>query len=242
MQQATKILTVDGIDVQVVRKDIKHLYLSVYPPDGQVRVSAPRRMSEDNVHLAIVSKINWIKKRKEKFKGQAGQTQRRYVSGESHYFFGKRYRLQVIERQGKHKMVLMESDHLQMFVKPGTKTINKEKLLNQWYRTELNKRIPALLDKWQPVIGKNVSEWGIKKMKTRWGSCNVIKKRIWLNLELAKKPPECLEYVFVHEMVHLLERNHNTRFKGFMDKFLPQWRTFSDTLSSAPLRHKDWLY
>ena len=139
-------------------------------------------------------------------------------------------------------MALLESDQLQMFVNPGTTIDNKEKLLNQWYRTQLNQRIPALLDKWQPVIGKKVSEWDIKKMKTRWGSCNIVKKRIWLNLELAKKPPECLEYVFVHEMVHLLEPYHNARFKGFMDKFLPQWRNFNDALSSAPLRHEDWQY
>lgn len=242
MREATKILTVDGIEIQVVRKDIKHLYLSVSPPEGHVRVSAPRRMSDDNVHLAIFAKINWIKKRQNKFKGQTKQTELRYVSGESHYFFGKHVLLHVIERQGKHKVALLESDQLQMFVNPGTTIDNKEKLLNQWYRTQLNQRIPALLDKWQPVIGKKVSEWDIKKMKTRWGSCNIVKKRIWLNLELAKKPPECLEYVFVHEMVHLLEPYHNARFKGFMDKFLPQWRNFNDALSSALLRHEDWQY
>jgi len=205
MQRINKMLTVNGIDVQVLRKDIKNLHLGVYPPDGQVRVSVPQHITDDNVRLAIVSKINWIKKRKKEFKGQARQTQRRYVSGECHYFFGKRCRLQLIERKGKHEIILMKSNRLKMYVSPRTSIANKKRLLNEWYRSELKKCLPELIDKWQPIIGKKVSDWGVRRMKTRWGTCNTTAKRIWLNLELAKKPAECLEYIVVHEMVHLLE-------------------------------------
>ena len=242
MSKLKSMLTVNGVDVQIIRKDIKNLHLTVHPPDGQVRVSAPRNITDDNVRLAIVSKIHWIKKKRKAFEGQARQTERRYISGECHYFFGKRCRLQLIERTGKHDIQLMKSGRLKMFVKPGTTITSKEKLLNEWYRSELKKRLPELIDKWQPIIGRNITDWGIRKMKTRWGSCNISDKRIWLNLELVKKPPECLEYVFVHEMVHLLERNHNERFKKFMDKYLPKWRSCRDILAKAPLGHQDWLY
>jgi len=242
MQQINKKLTVNGIDVQVLRKNIKNLHLGVYPPDGQVRVSVPQHITDDNVRLAIVSKINWIKKRKKEFKGQARQTPRRYVSGECQYFFGKRCRLHLIERKGKHEIILMKSNRLKMCVNPKTSIANKEKLLNEWYRAELKKCLPELIDKWQPIIGKKVSDWGVRRMKTRWGTCNTTKKRIWLNLELAKKPPECLEYVVVHEMVHLLEPSHNKRFAILMDKYIPKWRSFRDILNNAPLAHEDWSY
>lgn len=242
MGQAKVMLTVNGIDVQIVRKDIKNLHLVVFPPDGNVRVTVPNHITDDNVRLAVVSKLNWIKKQQKNFANQPRQTQRQYITGECHYCFGVRCRLEVIERAGKHEVVLNKFSQLIIYVKTDTTVTNKGKLLNEWYRDELKKRIPELIEKWQPIIGKDVSEWGIKKMKTRWGSCNINKKRIWLNLELAKKPIECLEYVLVHEMVHLHERYHNKRFKTFMDKFLPKWKTCRDILNRAPLGHEDWNY
>ena len=242
MRQAKVMLTVKGIDVQIVRKDIKNLHLVVFPPDGNVRVTVPNHITDDNVRLAVVSKLNWIKKQQKNFANQPRQAQRQYITGECHYCFGVRCRLEVIECVGKHEVILNKSGKLIIYVNTDTTVTNKGKLLNEWYRAELKKHIPELIEKWQPIIGKDVSEWGIKKMKTRWGSCNINKKRIWLNLELAKKPIECLEYVLVHEMVHLHERYHNERFKAFMDKFLPKWKTCRDILNRAPLGHEDWHY
>lgn len=236
------MITVSGVDVQVVRKDIKNLHLAVYPPDGRVRVAVPAHVSDENVRLAVVSKLSWIKRQQRDFKNQPRQSERAYISGECHYFFGKRCRLEVIEREAKPEIRLLKSGRLKMFVRPGTSIESKAKLLNAWYRWELKKMVPELLEKWQPVVGKEVAEWGIKKMKTKWGSCNIEQRRIWLNLELAKKPPECLEYILVHELVHLYERNHNERFQKLLEGFLPDWRTRVKVLNSSPLAHEDWLY
>ncbi len=242
MVAAESMITVSGISVKLVRKDIKNLHLAVYPPDGHVRVAVPKHVTDDNVRLAVVSKLSWIKRQQQDFKYQPRQSERAYVSGECHYYFGKRCRLEVIEREGKPEIKLLKSGKLKMFVKPASTVDAKEKLLNEWYRYELKRAVPELLDKWQPIIDKEVAYWGIKKMKTKWGSCNIEQSRIWLNLELAKKPPECLEYILVHELVHLHERNHNERFKKLLEGFLPDWRTRVSALNAAPLTHENWLY
>jgi len=236
------MMTVNGINVQVVRKDIKNLHLAVYPPDGHVRVAVPEHITDDNIRLAVVSKLSWIKRQQRDFKDQSRQSEREYVSGECHYLFGKRCRLELIEREGRPEVKLLKSGKLKMFVRPGSSIEIKEKVLNAWYREELKKVIPVLLDKWQPIVGKKARDWGIKKMKTKWGSCNVEQRRIWLNLELAKKPPECLEYILVHELVHLHERHHNLRFKDLLDQFLPSWRVRRNTLNTSPLAHDEWEY
>ncbi|MEJ1353596.1 MAG: SprT family zinc-dependent metalloprotease [Candidatus Sedimenticola sp. (ex Thyasira tokunagai)] len=242
LTKAKEMLTVNGIAVQVVRKEIKNLHLGVYPPDGRVRVAAPKHITDDNVRLAVVSKLSWIRKQQQVFKDQLRQSERRYVSGECHYFFGRRCRLELIELEAKPEIKLLRSGKLKMCVRPGAALATKEKLLNAWYREELKKLIPELLDKWQPVVGRQIKDWGIKKMKTKWGSCNVEQRRIWLNLELAKKPPECLEYILVHELVHLIERNHNQRFIEWMDQFLPDWRISKKILNTSPLANEDWIY
>jgi len=230
-----KSIMVHGIPVEVVRKPIKHLHLAVYPPDGQVRVAAPLHITDDNVRLAVISRLSWIKKQQAIFQAQPRQSERQMVTGESHYVFGQRYRLEVIERWGHHEVLSPNNGKLLLFVTPGTSTQNRATVLNEWYRHQLKARIPDLLSHWQPLIGQEVSAWGVKKMKTKWGSCNIGDRRIWLNLELAKKPSECLEYVLVHELVHLLERHHNERFKVYMDKYLPQWRLCRDILKREPL-------
>ncbi|HEY9878620.1 MAG TPA: SprT family zinc-dependent metalloprotease [Leptolyngbyaceae cyanobacterium] len=235
-------IVVSGIPVQVVRKPIKNLHLGVYPPDGHVRVAVPSHITDDNVRLAVISRLSWIKKQQASFQAQPRQSEREMLTGESHYVFGKRYRLEVVERRGRHEIVLKNNSTLQLFVNPGTSTQNRTLVLTEWYRNQLKARIPALLEHWQPLIGKEVSAWGIKKMKTKWGSCNICDQRIWLNLELAKKPIECLEYVLVHELVHLLERHHNDRFKAYMDKFLPQWGQCRDILKREPLSNESWVY
>lgn len=235
-------IMVSGINVQIVRKDIKNLHLAVYPPNGHVRVAAPENITDDNVRLAVVSKLSWIKKQQQDFKEQPRQTERKYISGECHYYFGKRYRLDVIEREGKPEVKNLKSGKLKLFVKPGTGVAVKEKIITEWYRGQLKEIIPSLLEKWQPKVGKKAADWGIKKMRTKWGSCNIEQRRIWLNLELAKKPLACLEYIIVHELIHLHERKHNERFKTLMDTLLPNWQTRRKLLNTAPLAHEHWDY
>lgn len=235
-------MKIRDLEVQVVRKDIKNLHLSVHPPDGGVRISVPLHVHDDHVRLAIIGRLPWIRKKQAHFREQPRQSAREMVTGESHYVFGKRYRLEVIERHGKHEIVVKNNTTLLLHVRPGTTTANRLLVLNDWYRDQLKKRIPGLLDQWQRKIGVETTSWGVKRMRTRWGSCNIQRKRIWLNLELAKKPSECLEYVLVHELVHLFERHHNNRFRGFLDRFLPLWRVARDVLKREPLAHEGWSY
>ncbi len=235
-------ITVSGIEVHIVRKKIKNLHLAIFPPDGHVRVSVPLHVTDDNIRLAVISKLSWIKKQQANFKAQPRQSQREMLSGESHYFFGRRYRIEVVERRGKHEVILKPNSKIQLFVNPNTKPANREKVLIEWYRSELKKLVPVLIQKWEPIIGVKVNAWGVKKMKTKWGSCNIFNKRIWLNLDLAKKPYECLEYIIVHEMVHLLERHHNDNFRSYMDQFMPPWRSYQDLLKKYPLAHEEWEY
>ena len=230
------------MQVDVVRKDIKNLHLGVYPPNGRVRISVPLRINDDAVRTAIVSRMGWIRKQQRKFAKQNRQSKREMVTGESHYFQGNRYRIDVIEHNGPPKVSLRNNKKLEMRVRPGTNKDKRDALIQKWYRSRLRELIPELVAKWEPLIGVKVAEWRIKKMKTRWGSCNIDARRIWLNLELAKKPPSCLELIVVHEMVHLLERRHNDRFKSLMDRFLPQWKLYQDELNQAPLAHSEWIY
>jgi predicted metal-dependent hydrolase len=228
-------LIIRDIPIQIVRKSIKNLHIGVYPPDGYVRVAAPLHLTDDNIRLAIVSRLSWIKKQQTKFQEQPRESKREMVAGESHYIFGHQYRMEVIERPGSHEVVIINNSTIQLFVNPGTSPKNRALVLTEWYREQLKSQIPDLLNKWQSIIGEQVADWGIKKMKTKWGSCNIKERRIWLNLELAKKPIECLEYVLVHELVHLLEKHHNERFQAYMDKYLPQWRQCREILNREPL-------
>ncbi|MCG6359399.1 M48 family metallopeptidase [Vibrio fluvialis] len=232
---------IGSIAMQLNRKAIKNLHISVLPPDGRVRVSAPESMTETAIRMAVISRIPWIKKQQSDFAKQPRQSDREMVSGECHYLWGKRYRLNVVERAGKHEIKLGRG-RLHLYVNPATTLENKALVLSSYYRDALKARIAELLPVWEDKIGVTAADWGIKKMKTKWGSCNTQAKRIWLNLELAKKPPECLEYILVHELVHLLERNHNERFKGYMDKLLPDWRERRDLLNRMPLAHNNWIY
>jgi predicted metal-dependent hydrolase len=238
----SRSVEVCGIKVEVVRKDIKNLHLGVYPPMGRVRVAVPLVISDEAVRLAVIDKLGWIKRQKAKFAQQPRQSQREMVNGESHYFLGKRYRLRVYEVDAPAKVAVRGIASLDLSVRPGANAVQREAVLQQWYRDQLKALVPALLDKWQPVIGVNANDWGIKKMKTKWGSCNIAAKRIWLNLELAKKPVTCVEYIVVHELVHLLERRHSEHFTALIDGFLPNWRTIRETLNAGVLGHESWAY
>jgi len=226
-----------NIEIEVVRKDIKNLHLAVYPPNGRVRIAVPLRINDDLVRLFALSKLAWIKKHQANFQAQTRQTEKEYLSGESHYFKGQRYLLNLIEHNAPAKVIIRNKTYLDIYVRTGSTKQQREKVMKEWYRRELKNDLPALIAKWQVIIGVTVADWGVKSMRTNWGSCNIKAKRIWLNLELAKKPIHSLEYVIVHEMVHLLEKYHNDRFKAYMDKFMPQWRLYNDELNRAPLNY-----
>lgn len=228
--------------VEVVRKDIKNLHLAVYPPNGNVRVAAPLRVDDAAVRLAVISRLGWIRRRKAGFEQQDRQSKRHMVSGETHYVEGRRYRLDVIECPENGSVRIRNHNWLELRVRPSVTRRGREGVLHQWYRSLLQERVRDLIHKWEPIIGVGVADWGIKKMKTRWGTCNIAAQRILLNLELAKKSPSCLEYILVHEMVHLLERHHDDRFTNYMNRYMPGWRLRREELNRAPLSHESWTY
>lgn len=228
--------------VDVVWKEIQNLHVGVYPPDGRVRVAAPSRLSADAVRLAIVSRIGWIRRQQRGFQRQERQSTREMVTGESHYVAGRRYRLRIVPHVGPARMRIAGARTVEMRIVPTADTATRDAALRRWYRDRLRVQIPMLIAQWEPRVGVLVANWGIRHMKTRWGTCNPERRRILINLELAKKPPTCLEYIVVHEMVHILERRHNERFRQLMDALLPQWRSMRDELNRAPLAHEDWSY
>lgn len=235
-------MEVSGIPVEVVRKGIKNLHVGVYPPNGRVRVAAPMRLNDEAVRLAVISRLGWIHRQQKNFRTQDRQSQREMVTGESHYFQGRRYRLDVIKQDGPQSINLPNTRTMELRVRTRANRDGREAVLERWYRSCLQQQLPDLLAKWAPQAGVEVVELRIKKMKTRWGTCNRKAKRIWLNLELAKKPLSCLEYILVHEMVHLLVRHHNEQFRDLMDKLMPSWRVHREELNRAPLAHEEWRY
>ena len=237
-----QVIQVSGIPVEIVRKDIKNLHVGVYPPFGRVRVATPLRLDNKAVRLAVITRLGWIRRQQAAFGQQNRQSEREMVTGESHYFQGRRYRLGVVVHDGMASVCLLNNTTIQLRVRANTDAATREAVLLRWYRRHLREQISALLAKWVPRINVRVAEVRIRKMKTRWGSCNVTARRIWLNLELAKKPVACLEYILVHEMVHLLERHHNERFRELMDTLMPAWRSVRDELNRVPLAHEDWRY
>jgi predicted metal-dependent hydrolase len=239
MSTADARLTVRGIDVDVVYKDIKNLHIAVYPPAGRVRVAAPKRLGDEHVRLAVVHRLPWIERSRRQLRDAERQSAREMVTGESHYVWGVRRRLRVIERLGTAHVEL-DHERLLLYVPPETDTAARLKLLRDWQRRHLRAAIPTLIEKWEPAIGRTVPRWSIRRMKTRWGSCNRETGHISFNLELSKKHPRCLEYIVVHEMTHLLERGHGERFQELMNGFLPNWRSRRDELNSAPLADERW--
>lgn len=228
-------ITVDGIEIDIIKKHIKNINISVYSPDGRVRISAPVKVSNEAINMFASSKLNWIRKQQQKFKSRDIRPEKEYVSGEEHYYLGNRYTLNLVFGSETHKVLMRDNMYLDMCVKMDSSKEDRAKILNEWYREQLKARIPDIFGKWEDVIGVSVDSWGVRNMKTRWGSCNIAKKRVWLNLQLAKKSLHCLEYVVVHEMVHLIERYHNDRFKACMDKFLPDWRKLRKEINNNAL-------
>jgi len=232
-------LSVGGIDVDVIYKDIKHLHIGVYPPLGRVRVAAPRRLEEDHIRLAVIERLAWIRRQQSQLQAVSRQSAREMVTGESHYVWGVRRRLRVIERPGRSHVEL-DGERLLLYVPANTDTARRQRLLRDWQRAQLRAAIPPLLERWEPMIEQSVERWTVRRMKTRWGSCNREARRISFNLELCTKHPECLEYVVVHELVHLLVRGHGAPFIRLMDRFLPDWRRRRAALNNAPLADERW--
>lgn len=229
------------ITVDVIRKDIKNIHLSVYPPTGRVRISAPARMELETIRIFAVSKLGWIKKQQQKLLEQEREAPREYLNRESHYVWGNRYLLKVVEVDEppsvelRHKWLIVQ-------VRPGANEGKKREVIEEWYRRQLKQEAPPLVAKWEPLMKVKVEHFFVQRMKTKWGSCNHSAGTIRLNTELAKKPKECLEYIIVHEMAHLIEPTHNARFVGIMDLFLPQWHAYRDELNRLPVRHEEWGY
>ncbi len=236
----TKTITLHKLKISTTRKDIKNIHLGVYPPDGKIRASIPLKTSDETLRLFLISKTSWIKKQQAKFLQQERQSKREYVSGESHYLFGTRYRLNVIHTDESHKITISKKTYVNLYVKSGSTTQQREKLFEQFYRQELETMIPKLLKKWGKIVGVEVNQVKIRKMKTKWGTCNAKKKQILLNLEMAKKPLHCLDYVFVHELVHMIERNHTDRFIELLESAYPKWKKSKQELNQGILSNSVW--
>lgn len=232
-------LQLGGIAVDVVFKDIKNVHLSVYPPTGRVRISAPSRMSLDTIRVFAISKLAWIRQQQKKLLAQDRETPREYIDRESHYVWGKRYLLRVVQGE---RVPPVELKHSRMILtlRGRANHAAKEAVVAQWYRDQIKVLVPQLISRWEPVLGVSVKRVFVQQMKTKWGSCNPRARTIRLNTDLAKKPKECLEYIVVHEMVHLLEPTHNARFVALMDQFIPRWQFFRQQLNRLPVRHSDW--
>ena len=229
------------ISVEVIKKDIRNVHLSVYPPAGRVRISAPLRMDKDTIRVFAIAKLGWIRKQQRKLREQERESEREYLNSESHYVWGKRYLLRVVEKDGVPSVKLKHSE-LVLNVRPGASEAKKQEVLDRWYREQIRNNVPRLIAKWERVIGVNVREVYVQRMKTKWGSCNALAGTIRLNSELAKKPRECLEYIVVHEMVHLLVRAHNRRFISLMAQFMPRWQSHRELLNRLPVRREKWVY
>ena len=232
-------LRVLDVPVDVVRKRVENLHLSVHPPTGRVRVAAPAEMSREAVRLAVIDRLGWIKRQRRDFARQARQPRREYVGGETHLVWGRRFRLRVMESENRPR-VSAAGGVMTLRVGPGADRDARERLVRRWYRDQLEPRAGALIAELAPAVGQWPADWRVRRMKTKWGSCKRETRRVWLNLELAKKPPECLRYVIAHELAHLVERHHTDRFRAILDRCVPGWRGARARLDAEPLAHEEW--
>lgn len=239
MSTASAYLTVRGIDVDVIYKDIKNLHIGVYPPMGRVRVAAPQRLDDDQVRLAVIQRLPWIKRQRKELQDTPRQSEREMVTGESHYVWGVRRRLKVVERPGRAHLEV-DGERLVLYTPADITADRRRENLDEWYRQQLREVLPDLIARWEATLEVSVPKWTIRRMKTKWGSCNRETRHIWFNVELAKKHPDCLEYIVVHEMAHYFERNHGERFTKLMDSLMPDWRSRRDQLNGSPLAAEAW--
>lgn len=234
-------LDLGELQVALTRKAIKHVHLSVMPPAGQVRVAAPAHVPLETIRLFVINKLAWIRAQQHKMRAQEREAPRQVTGKESHFVWGKRVLLRLSLADAPPAVRLLPRTlHLQ--VRPGTDTAARDALLQAWYRQQLRLALPPLLARWEPMLGVQAGSVRVQRMKTKWGSCTPATGAIRLNTDLAKKPPECLEYILVHELMHLLEPSHNAAFVRLMDRHLPNWKLLRQRLNRLPVRHEDWLY
>jgi len=241
MNTSHNTIELGDICLDVIHKDIKNVHLSVHPPNGRVTISAPTQMDLETIRLFSISKLGWIRKQQAKFENQKREAPREYVTRESHYYLGQRYLLKVVEHNAAPKVVLKHNS-IELYVRKGATMAQRDDIVQGWYRQQLRELIPQYVAKFEKKMNIKVFDIRIRSMKTKWGTCNHEAKRIWLNTELAKKPIESIEYVLVHEMVHLIERNHNEMFIAYMDEFLPKWKHLREELNRSALGHVEWSY
>jgi predicted metal-dependent hydrolase len=227
--------------VDIILKDIKNVHLSVHPPTGRVRIAAPHRMDMEAIRLFAITKLGWIKNQQRKLNAQDRETPREYLERESHYVWGRRYLLSVVEVDAPPRVELSHG-RMELRVRPGADDAKRQHVAEEWYRTQVKKASADLFAQWEPRVGVKVARVFVQRMKTRWGSCHSEARTIRLNTDLAKKPPECLEYIVVHEMIHILEPTHNAAFQAHMTRLMPDWEYRRQVLNRLPLRHEDWEY
>lgn len=241
MNTKTGKIMMSDLEVQTVRKNIKNIHIGVYPPNGRVRVAAPLRTKDETIRLIVLSKIPWIRKQQDKFVRQEREAPREYVSGESHYFLGQRYILNVIQGPYRPNILITGKKQMDMFVGPVTSLAERNKIMEKFYRQELRKELDCKIKKWEEKLGVYTNEVKIKKMKTKWGSANIKDRRVWFNLELAKKSQKCLSYVVLHELTHLIERHHNKHFKEIITSMMPNWKLYREELNNLISGDEEWL-
>jgi predicted metal-dependent hydrolase len=229
------------ISVAVTLKNIKNIHLSVHPPTGHVRISAPSHMNLESIRVFAIAKLGWIRQQQKRLREQARETAREFLARESHYVWGKRYLLEI-HQTNKAPFVELTHGHMVLYVRPDTDIAKKQAIIDEWYREQLRNSAERLIAKWESRLQLEVERFFVQKMKTKWGSCNPARKTIRLNTELAKKPKSCLEYIVVHEMIHFLEPTHNERFRSLLDRYMPKWTAYRQTLNRLPLRHEHWQY
>lgn len=229
------------IKIELIQKSIKNVHLSILPPHGNVRIAAPLHLSQETIRLYAISKLSWIKKQQKKIRSQERESKREFINKETHYLQGRKYLLRVFEADSPTK-VIVNKKYIDLYIRPKTDTKKRQAILNAYYRNELSELVSDYISKWEKKIPVKVRDFGIRRMKTKWGTCNIEARRVWINLELAKKPLQCLEYIVVHEMIHLLERKHNDRFMAYLNKFMPRWRSHREELNRMPVSHSDWEY
>lgn len=239
MSTVSAYLTVRGIDVDVIYKDIKNLHIGVYPPMGRVRVAAPMRFDDDQVRIAVGQRLSWIRRQREELQSTPRQSEREMITGESHYVWGRRKRLKLVEQPGRTH-VEVEGDRLVLYVDADVPLEKRREALSRWYRQQLRQELPDLITKWERKLEVTVPKWSIRRMKTKWGSCNRETRHLWFNVELAKKHPDCLEYIVVHEMAHYFERHHGERFTSLLNSVMPDWRQRRHELKESPLAEEEW--
>ena len=234
-------LRLGALPIQVVRKDIRNVHLSVHPPAGRVTIAAPQHVSLEAIRAYAITRLAWIRRQQRKLQEQERETRREYIDRESHYLWGRRYLLKVVEKDEAPR-VSVKGSQMVLRVRPGTTAARRHELVEEWYRSQIRDALPALLAKWEKRFGVRVEKVHLQRMRTKWGSCNAARRTLRLNTDLARKPRPCLEYIVVHELAHFSVRRHDDPFLKLMDRHLPAWRQLRQMLNSTPLAHEDWDY